>query len=385
MKWSAVRRKLARVERAIDKSIASAEIPGAVVGARMPKHAETLEYFDERGLAVMQPERIPMARGTIFDLASLTKPIATATAMLWLVDEGAVELDAPVAKYLPLFSEHGKEQISIRHLLSHSSGLKPWRAFHELLLQKERKTGEALIGSPETRAFVIDRILRSAPVHEPGEAAVYGDLDFIVLGAVVESVAGKRLDEFCRERIFEPLGMSDTFFIPIGRDAKPLPELTKRRIAATENCPWRNRILWGEVHDPNASVMGGVAGHAGLFSTVDDVVKFGQTVIDVWHARSDALPVETLRLFLTRQGLPDSSDWALGWDTPTEGMSASGKHFSKQSVGHLGFTGTSLWIDLERELVVALLTNRVHLIAKKSRFGLRPIVHNAIVEAFEAG
>jgi CubicO group peptidase (beta-lactamase class C family) len=131
--------------------------------------------------------------------------------------------------------------------------------------------------------------------------------------------------------------------------------------------------------------MGGVAGHAGLFSTVDDLVKFGQTVIDVWHARSDALPVETLRLFLTRQGLPDSSDWALGWDTPTEGMSASGKHFSKQSVGHLGFTGTSLWIDLERELVVALLTNRVHLIAKKSRFGLRPIVHNAIVEAFEAG
>jgi CubicO group peptidase (beta-lactamase class C family) len=263
--------------------------------------------------------------------------------------------------------------------------LKPWRAYHEIFLQKERKTGEALIGSPAARASVIDRTVRSALVHEPGEAAVYGDLDFIVLGAVVEAVGGQRLDVFCRERIFEPLEMSDTFFIPIGRDAQSLPEPTKRRIAATENCPWRDRVLWGEVHDPNASVMGGVAGHAGLFSTVDDVMKFGQAIIDAWHGRSEALPTEPLRQFLTRQNLPLSSDWALGWDTPTEGASSSGKHLSKNSVGHLGFTGTSLWIDLDREAVIALLTNRVHLIAKKSRFGLRPIVHDAIVEAFEAG
>ena len=385
MKWSAVRRKLGRVDRAIDKAIASAEIPGAVVGAQMPKNGETLEHFSERGLAVLQPERIPMTRRTIFDLASLTKPIATTTSILLLVDEGAVELDAPVAKYLPLFSERGKEAVTIRNLLTHSSGLKPWRAYHEIFLQKERKTGETLIGSPEARTSVIDRTVRSALVHEPGEAAVYGDLDFIVLGAVVEAVGGQRLDDFCRERIFEPLEMSDTFFIPIGRDAQSLPEPTKRRIAATENCPWRDRILWGEVHDPNASVMGGVAGHAGLFSTIDDVMKFAQVIIDSWHGRSELLPQEPLRLFLTRQKLPLSSDWALGWDTPTEGASSSGKHFSKNSVGHLGFTGTSLWIDLDREITIALLTNRVHLIAKKSRFGLRPIVHDAIVEAFEAG
>jgi CubicO group peptidase (beta-lactamase class C family) len=385
VKWSAVRRKLGRVDRAIDKSIASAEIPGAVAGARMPKNGETLEYFSERGLAVLQPERIPMARRTIFDLASLTKPIATTTAILLLVEEGAVELDAPVAKYLPLFSERGKEAVTIRHLLTHSSGLKPWRAYHEIFLQKERKTGETLIGTPEARASVIDRTVRSALVHEPGEAAVYGDLDFIVLGAVVEAVGGQRLDDFCRERIFEPLEMADTCFIPIGRDAPPLPEPTRRRIAATENCPWRDRILWGEVHDPNASVMGGVAGHAGLFSTIDDVMKFAQVIIDSWHGRSELFPQERVRQFLARQDLPLSSDWALGWDTPTEGASSSGKHFSKHSVGHLGFTGTSLWIDLERELTIVLLTNRVHLIAKKSRFGLRPIVHDAIFEAFEAG
>jgi CubicO group peptidase (beta-lactamase class C family) len=384
VKWSAIRRKLARVDRAIDKAIASAEIPGAVIGARMPGKGEDIEYFSERGLAALQPERIPMTRQTIFDLASLTKPIATATAIMLLDDEGTIGVDDPVAKYLPSFSEREKDGVTIRHLLSHSSGLKPWRAYHEMLLQRERKTGEVLIGSLDARELIIDRTLRSALVHEPGAAAVYGDLDFIVLGAIVEAVSNQRLDEFCRERIHGPLGMADTFFIPLERGEAALPEPLKRRIAATENCPWRDRILWGEVHDPNTSAMGGVAGHAGLFSTVDDVMKFGRTIVDVWHGRSDLLPRETLRKFLTRQDLPESSEWTLGWDTPTVGNSSSGKYFSKNSVGHLGFTGTSLWIDLERELVVVLLTNRVHLVAKKSRFALRPIVHDLIVEAFEA-
>jgi CubicO group peptidase (beta-lactamase class C family) len=384
VKWSAIRRKLARVDRAIDKSIASADIPGAVVGAVMPHPEENIEYFSERGLAALQPERIPMTRQTIFDLASLTKPIVTATSIMLLDHDGVIDIDDPVAKYLPSFSEREKDGVTIRHLLSHSSGLKPWRAYHEMLLQKERKTGEALMGSPDARELIIDRTVRSALVHEPGAAAVYGDLDFIVLGAVVEAVSGQRLDAFCRERILEPLGMTDTFFVPLERGSAALPEPLKRRIAATENCPWRDRILWGEVHDPNTSAMGGVAGHAGLFSTVDDVMKFGRTIVDVWHGRSDALPGDTLRKFLTRQNLPDSSEWALGWDTPTAGSSSSGKYFSKDSVGHLGFTGTSLWIDLERELVVVLLTNRVHLVAKKSRFALRPIVHDLIVEAFEA-
>jgi CubicO group peptidase (beta-lactamase class C family) len=333
----------------------------------------------------MRPERIPMARQTIFDLASLTKTLATTTSIMLLVDEGAIGLDDPVAKYLPSFAERDKEELSIRHLLTHSSGLKPWRAYHEMLLERERKTGEALIGSAEAREWVIDRTLRSALVHEPGEAAVYGDLDFIVLGAVVEAVSHRRLDDFCRERIFAPLGMDDTFFIPLDAGSSPLPEPTRRRIAATENCPWRDRILWGEVHDPNASVMGGVAGHAGLFAPVDDVMKFAQALLDVWHGRSDVLPSDTLREFATRQNLPDSSDWALGWDTPTAGSSSSGAYFSKNSIGHLGFTGTSLWIDLDREAVIVLLTNRVHLVAKKSHFALRPIVHDLILEAFEAG
>jgi CubicO group peptidase (beta-lactamase class C family) len=385
MRWSVVRRKLGKVDRAIDKAIAGAELPGAVVLARMPREGELLEHCSRRGLAVMQPERIPMARDTLFDLASLTKPIATTTALLWLVHEGAVGLDDPVAKYLPAFAERDKDAVTLRQLLTHSSGLKPWRAFHELYLEKERKTGERLLATPAAREGIIDRTLRSALVHEPGSAAVYGDLDFIVLGALVEAVARQPLDDFCSERIFAPLGMRDTFFVRLADGASSLPEPLRRRVAATENCPWRGRVLWGEVHDPNAWAMGGVAGHAGLFSTADDIMTFALALLDAWHGRSDALPTQTLREFTRRQQLPEGSDWALGWDTPTVGASSSGQHFGEQSIGHLGFTGTSLWIDLEREAVVVLLTNRVHLVAKKSRFELRPQIHDLVLEAFLAG
>jgi CubicO group peptidase (beta-lactamase class C family) len=383
VKWSLIRRKLQRVDRVIDKAIDAAEIPGAVVLARMPHEGERMEHCSVRGLAVVRPERLPMRRETIFDLASLTKPIATTTAVQLLVHEGAVDLDSPVSKYLPAFSERDKDAVSLRHLLTHSSGLKPWRAFHELLLERERKTGERLLATPAAREQVIERVVRSGLVHEPGAAAVYGDLDFIALGAVVEAVARQRLDAFVRSRITAPLGMDDTFFVPLDEDT-PLPEPLRRRVAATENCPWRERVVWGEVHDPNAWAMGGVAGHAGLFATADDVLKFAQTLVDVWHGRSDALPREIVRTFAERQHLPQGSDWALGWDTPTSGKSSSGKYFSPQSIGHLGFTGTSLWIDLPREAIVVMLTNRVHQIAKRSRFELRPLVHDLILDAFQA-
>ena len=386
MKWSLVRRKLGRVDRAIDKAIANAEIPGAVVLGRMHRDGETFEHHLIRGLAVIRPERIPMMRDTIFDLASLTKPMATTTALMLLAEEGALQLDDPVSKVIPAFDEREKHAVTIRHLLTHSSGLKPWRGFHEPLLDKERKTGEQLLGTPEARDWILDRVIRSGLVHEPGEAAVYGDLDFIVAGAVVEAVAKQPLDVFCHERIFGPLGMADTRFLPVSLDrSDPGIGSLRRRIAATEDCPWRRRVVWGEVHDPNAWAMGGVAGHAGLFSTVDDVMRFGQALLDVWHGRSDVLPQKRLRLFCQRQNLPDDSDWALGWDTPSKSESSSGQYFSEQSVGHLGFTGTSLWVDFEREAVVVMLTNRVHLVAKRSRFELRSIVHDHLIDAFLAG
>jgi len=406
MKHALIRRKLARVDRALDKAIADAEVPGAVVLARMSRDGERLEHCSVRGLAAVRPERVAMARDTIFDLASLTKPIATATAVMLLAAEGAIDLDEPVAKYVPAAGERGKERVRVRHLLTHTSGLKPWRPFHEALLERERKKGERLLGTPAAKEAILERIHRSTLVHEPGEAAVYGDLDFILLGELVEVVSKRPLDEFCAERIFAPLGLAETRFIRLGDGQPPLPDAVRRRCAATENCPWRGHVLWGEVHDPNAWAMGGVAGHAGLFAPADDVLRFGQAVLDAWHGRSEgdpvlarALPREWLRRFLTRQAGPAAdpegsavdpdgsagATWTLGWDTPTPGASSSGQHFTPgATVGHLGFTGTSLWIDLEREAVVVMLTNRVHLVAKRSPFKLRAVVHDLVMESFLA-
>lgn len=384
MRHAVIRRRLARVDRALEKAIDAAETPGAVVLARMAREGERLEYVGVRGHAALRPERIPMARETIFDLASLTKVMATTTAVLVLVADGALDLDDPVAKHLPAFGEREKEGVTLRHLLTHSSGLRPWRGFHEPLLERERKKGERWIGTPAARDWVLQSICRSALVHEPGSAAVYGDLDFIVLGAVVEAVSRRPLERLCAERVFGPLGLAETGYVPIGEGAPALPEARRRRFAASENCPWRGRILWGEVHDPNASVMGGVAGHAGVFAPADDVMRFAEAWLDAWHGRPSPLPAELVRRFAERQSLPAGSDWALGWDTPSEAGSSSGSHFSRASIGHLGFTGTSLWIDLEREAIVAMLTNRVHLVAKRSRYGLRPIVHDLVLEAFSA-
>jgi CubicO group peptidase (beta-lactamase class C family) len=305
--------------------------------------------------------------------------LATTTAVMLLVEQGVLALDDPAAKWLPHFGEREKEGVTLRHLLTHSSGLHPWRGFHETLLERERKKGERWIGTPAAKDWILESICRSALVHAPGTAAVYGDLDFIVLGAVVEAASGQPLDAFCQERIFAPLGMTETRFL-----REPASEAERRRFAATENCPWRGRIVWGEVHDPNAAAMGGVAGHAGLFAPADDVMRFATALLDVWHGRSDFVARERLVEFATRQNLPAGSDWALGWDTPTPGASSSGRHFSSQSIGHLGFTGTSLWIDLDAEAVVVMLTNRIHLVAKRSKFTLRAEIHDLVREAFAA-
>ena len=385
MKWSVIRRKLERVDRALAKAVDKGETPGVVVRARMPREGEVVEYEAVLGNAVVKPERIAMARDTIFDLASLTKPLATTAALVVLVRDGRIDVDDPVAKHLPAFAERDKEAVTLRHLLSHSSGLKPLRFFQEDLIERERKKGARWIGSPEARPWVIERICKSKPVHEAGEAAVYGDLDFIALGALVEAVAQEPLDVFCRKHVFEPLGTADAGFTAVGRTGPiDLDPARRARTAATEQCEWRDRILWGEVHDPNASVMGGVAGHAGLFGTADDVMTLATAWLDAWHGRESPFPQELVRRFFTRQELPPGSDWALGWDTPTEGQSSSGRYFGKQSVGHLGFTGTSLWMDLERELVVVILANRIHPIVRRARFELRPTVHDLVVEAMTA-
>lgn len=370
-----VRRKLERVDRAVRRAVDRGEIPGAVILAKM---GEIPPYEGVFGSAVLTPERCETRADTIYDLASLTKVLATTTAILLLVAEQKLFLDQAVADLLPEFATQGKEKVTVRHLLTHSSGLRPWRSYYEDLREWEHRKGERLLATPEGRKRIIGRILQSALLHEPGEAAVYGDLGFIVLGEIVERVSGEPLDAFCSRKIFEPLGMGDTRFHPVPYRGDVA------RLAATELCPWRERVLVGEVHDGNAWAMGGVSGHSGLFSTTADVMRFAEELLAADRGESELFPADVVREFARRQELPPESDWALGWDTPTRGASTSGQYFSERSVGHTGFTGTSLWIDLEQGAIVVMLSNRLHVVAKRSRFALRPLVHDLVLEAFRA-
>lgn len=375
MKLALVKRKLERADRAVKRAVEKGELPGAVVVARQGEH---LQYEGVFGLSTVSPSRHDTRRDTVYDLASLTKVMATTPALMLLCAEQKVDLDQPAAELLPEFGERGKAEITLRQLLSHSSGMRPWRAYFEDLREREIRRGEHLLATPAGRDAIVSRIVRSAPVHEAGEAAVYGDLSFIVLGEIVARVAGEPLDRFCARRIYEPLGMTGTGFRSVPSDGD------RSRIASTEQCSWRGHVLCGEVHDPNAWAMGGVAGHAGLFGTADDVMRFAQEMLLAERGESALFPQEIARDFFRRQDLPAGSDWAVGWDTPTKGQSTSGKLFSERSIGHTGFTGTSVWIDLEAGCIVVFLSNRVHLVSKRSRFDLRPHVHDSIREAFLA-
>ncbi|MFQ5457955.1 MAG: serine hydrolase domain-containing protein [Myxococcota bacterium] len=375
---------LRKIERAAERAIQKAELPGFVLW--VAREGDVV-YHEAFGEAQIRPHRRPMKADTVFDLASLTKVLVTTFGIMKLVEHGRIDLSAPVTEYLPSLGERDekKRAITLKHLLTHASGLKAWVPYYEDIRRTDRKRAAKILGTPEARAYVLDRIAMSSLMHDVGEAAVYGDLGFMVLGEVLERADGRDLPALFGEEVAGPLDLRDTGFLPLNRprEAGPAPgilSLPGARIAATEACPWRERVLVGEVDDGNAWAMGGVAGHAGLFGTAADVGKIGLTLQACLAGQGDLVAQPVLERFFSRQDLPPGSDWALGWDTPTAGLSTSGRWLSPRSVGHTGFTGTSLWMDLARNIVIVLLANRVHPIARKSRFGFRPRVHDYVME-----
>jgi CubicO group peptidase (beta-lactamase class C family) len=295
---------------------------------------------------------------TLWDLASLTKVIGLTSAMMLLVESGRVDLDAPVQRYIAEFQGPGKEAVTIRHLLTHSSGLPAWRP-----LYKEADSPAA------ARALAIATPLDTLP----GLRMVYSDLGAIILGEVVARASGQSLDTFFRDRVFGPLGMRETMFLPGAG--------LRRRIAPTEVDPWRQRHLRGEVHDENAFALGGVSSHAGLFSTAEDLVRIARMylaggVLDGKRFVSTA----TIDRFTAVQ---DSvlSHRALGWETPN-GANSAGRLMSRRSFGHTGFTGTSFWVDRDRGVFVILLTNRVNPTRERRAIGaVRIAVADAAIGA----
>jgi serine-type D-Ala-D-Ala carboxypeptidase len=371
-----------RVEQEMAQAVQRGVFPGAVLLVRAGTHVFYLRAFGSRQI---EPTRAPMAEDTIFDLSSLTKPLATTTAVMLLVRDGKLHLDDRVTRFLHNFGVYGKTHITIRHLLSHSSGLPAWRPFYKDLQQIEKR-GEKVnfLGSTAAKEYVYQAIGRERQEQPAGAKAVYSDLGFILLGALVEMASGTTLDRFYQERIVRPLGLRATSFIDLGmvrsRRIVPVTDM----IASTERCPWRKRVLCGEVHDDNAWAMGGVAGHAGLFASARDVDTLLCYLRAAWSGQDEALPAALVREFWTRDRTTPGSTWALGWDTPSPSGSQAGSRFSPDTIGHLGFTGTSIWMDLARDRHVVLLTNRVHPSRDNQAIKeFRPLIHDLVNEALD--
>ena len=276
----------------------------------------------------------------------------------------------------------GKSLTTFRQLLSHSAGLPAWKPFFEDIIKSEKSGRINFVASRAAKSYVYEQIHRDKPLTPPGSQSLYSDLGFMILGEAVEILTGSTLDRFCHERIFKPVGLRATGFVDLtqlrARRLQPVEEM----IAPTENCPWRKKILCGEVHDDNAYAMGGVAGHAGLFSSARDIHAFLVRLDQCRTGTDNFLPQPLVEEFLAKDQTLIHSTFALGWDTPTPGQSASGSMFSSRSVGHLGFTGCSIWWDLEKSCHVVLLTNRIHPTRKNDKIReFRPQVHDLIMKA----
>lgn len=355
-----------RVEALLNKGVVEGVYPGAVL---LVAFEGEILLFQQVGSRALVPKVLTMERDTIFDLASLTKPLAISLAVMKLIDSGRIELDQPLEDLLTKALPRDRKSITPRLLLSHSAGFVDWKPFY-LDLDNIR---------PEERKDNLREQLLNIPLLYPlGKGTLYSDLGFMMLEWVVEEIAGMKLPQFLRKHFYDPLGLNKTFFY---EHAVPL-RFGEDQFAATEDCPWRKEILKGIVHDENAYALGGYSGHAGLFGNAREVYTLISLLREHYRGeREDYLRPETVRAFCRRADVVKGSTWALGWDTPSPENSSSGRHFSQRSVGHLGFTGTSVWIDLERDVIVIFLTNRVHPTRKNEKIrAFRPALHDMVMK-----
>jgi uncharacterized protein YbbC (DUF1343 family)/CubicO group peptidase (beta-lactamase class C family) len=343
--------RLAVVDSIVQASIENHEVPGAVL---IVGHDGQVVYRKAYGMRSIEPMRSAMTADTVFDIASLTKVVATTTAAMQLLEQGKLRLNDPVVKYIPEFGQNGKNDITVRDLMTHYSGLPP---------SLDLKTPWTGHDTGYTMAFAI------APIAAPESRFVYSDVDYIVLGAVIERVTGTTLDSYCAQNIFAPLGMTKTAFRP--------PAAWLSEIAPTE-FDEHGQMLRGLVHDPTVRRMGGVAGEAGLFSTADDLAKFAQALLSGGSVLS---PLAVQKMTTPQQPANASTLRGLGWDIDSPMSHNRGELLPVGSFGHTGFTGTSLWIDPTTNTYIVLLANAVHPRGQGSAISLRSKVATAVAAA----
>ncbi len=352
----------------LQNAIAEHAFPAASIAVTSRGKLAALKAF---GRFRYEPDSPQVTTASVFDLASVSKAVATTSMAMMLYQRGLLDLEIPVAAIVPEFAAAeftGKDprrgDVTMHMLLAHSCGLP---AYEKLFLKT--KTKAELLAAAFTTPLTAD----------PGARAEYSDIGFIVLGVALERIADETLDRFCQRELFGPLGMARTAYNPPATWRDSIPPTADDR-------SFRDRIIQGEVQDENASLLGGVAGHAGLFATAEDLATFAHTLLQVGQGMGgpELIRPETLALFTRREASPAGTSRALGWDTPSS-PSQSGKYFSAGSFGHLGYTGTSLWIDPQRQLSVTLLTNRSWPdCASQAIKEVRPKFHDAVVAALDS-
>ncbi len=369
------------IQTALQSAVDEGVFPGAQLAVRLRGE---LQCVVVAGRLSSEPPGLPVQPTTMYDLASLTKPLATGTSVLLLTQRAKVALEDPVQEVLGELEGTPIGQATVRDLLAHRSGLPGWRPFYERL-DAGGVVPELSGGNQFVKRDVLKMIRDEPLMYVRGERSVYSDLGFMLLGFLVERLSGMPMDLWCEEAIVRPLRAHPMMFSPtVGRTQ--LDVARSRRdtslIAPTEQEEWRNRLLCGEVHDENAAAMGGVAGHAGLFGTAESVLAVSGAWLCGYHGRESILNGELVRQFTTRQESVARLSWALGWDTPSA-PSSSGSSFSERSFGHLGYTGTSVWIDPLCELEVVLLSNRVHPSRRNEKIkAFRPYIHDLVYQEF---
>lgn len=365
------------IAETMQQGVEQGVFPGAVL---LVEHKGRTVHHAAYGYACLAPEREPATVDTIYDLASLTKPIATATAVALLVADGRLGLDEPLERFVPELTQDALRQATIRHLLNHTSGLPAWRPFYERIVPDGCTVREQPLSG--RRAAIYDAIHREPLVGPVGRRCLYSDLGFILLGDILERIVKQEWSAFLHGEVFPRLGASDVFYMHENGPADGR-SLAGRQFAATEQDDWRGRMLRGEVHDEHTAVMGGISSHAGLFGTAEAVAQAVRPWLAAVRGESSPLSAVWAKEFVRRQGIDQQGSWALGWDTPSTGPggapSSSGRFFSPTAFGHLGYAGTSVWMDPERDLIVALLTNRVHPTRKNDTIrAFRPALHDVI-------
>ncbi|HEX5037761.1 MAG TPA: serine hydrolase [bacterium] len=320
------------------------------------------------GNATLLPKPEPATESTLWDIASLTKPLAAASLAMVSVREKGLSLSSAVSKLLPALDDEEKSKITVRHLLKHTSGLPAWKPYYEEIARERPE----LVGKRESRPVYVEKISAEALEAPIAYRRIYSDLGFILLGILLEEFWEKGLDDLFAEKIAGPLGLRNTFYVPVGAGSpRPYTEF-----AATERSEWRRGLIRGEVHDDNAYTLGGVAGHAGLFSTVDDLHAFADAFAR-GHREGHALFSKDI----VDEFVGAKTSAKLGWDTPSPEGSQAGRYFSRHAIGHLGYSGGSLWMDLEKDFHVVLLTNRVHPTSQNEAIkAFRPKIHDLIFE-----